>query len=217
MSSPEPPVRAGRPIDTAKQQAILDAAAQAFFNHGYSAASIEGIAAAAGVSKVTVYKHFAGKPALFAAAVERECAGMRRLLDFAEEGGPIEVRLLTFAQAMHDFLTQPKIIQFDRRIAAETERDPEPGRMFLDAGPKRLLRALAEMLARADRRGELRVEDPLLAAEQLSGMIKGAAHMEHRFGGEVDEARARRRVEAAVALFMRGYGPAAPDPRGRTA
>ena len=65
--------RTGRPTDEAKREAILGAAADSFFAHGFAASSIEQIAADAGVSKVTIYNRFGDKRGLFAAAVEREC------------------------------------------------------------------------------------------------------------------------------------------------
>ena len=70
----------GRPIDAAKRTAILQAAIHAFFEHGFAAASIEQIAADAGVSKVTVYNQFGDKRALFTGAVEQECSRMRTYL-----------------------------------------------------------------------------------------------------------------------------------------
>lgn len=207
MSMAEPPRRrSGRPADRAKHDAILDAAAQAFFEHGYAGASIEGIAAAAGVSKVTVYNHFADKSALFTAAVERECSAVRSLLLLQEDGGSIRTRLISFGHAVHAFLGQPKIVRFDRRIAAEAERDPELGRMFLDAGPRRMLGALADLLRRGVASGELEVEDAQLAAELLVGMMKGVADLERRFGGEVEPSVLVARVEAAVDLFLCGFG-----------
>src|SRR3954463_13255531 len=52
----------------AKRQAILKAATEAFLHSGY-AASVDEIAAVAGVGKQTVYRHFGDKQALFLAAV----------------------------------------------------------------------------------------------------------------------------------------------------
>ena len=43
-----------RPSSEAKREAIIAAAARAFFNQGYEATSIEQVAADAGVSKVTI-------------------------------------------------------------------------------------------------------------------------------------------------------------------
>src|ERR1043165_6852170 len=59
----------GRPRDPARCQRILDAASRNFSAHGLERASVDAIAAEAGVSKMTVYSHFASKEGLFEAVV----------------------------------------------------------------------------------------------------------------------------------------------------
>src|SRR5215217_6698753 len=54
---------------TRKRRAILEAATTAFLRNGYRGTSMDEIAALAGVSKQTVYKHFADKERLFAEIV----------------------------------------------------------------------------------------------------------------------------------------------------
>ena len=51
------------------RQAVLDAATALFAEQGYGATSLDQVAAAARVSKGTVYAHFEGKQALFTAAL----------------------------------------------------------------------------------------------------------------------------------------------------
>jgi AcrR family transcriptional regulator len=53
------------------RQRILDGAAAAFARSGYAATSMEEIAAAAGVSKLLLYRDFAGKRELYQAVLER--------------------------------------------------------------------------------------------------------------------------------------------------
>ena len=48
-----------------KRRAILEAATEAFLRHGFLGTSMDEIAAAAAVSKQTVYKHFSDKESLF--------------------------------------------------------------------------------------------------------------------------------------------------------
>jgi TetR/AcrR family transcriptional repressor of mexJK operon len=195
----------GRPSDQRKRQAIIEAAARAFFAHGYEAASIEAIAADASVSKVTIYAHFGDKGGLLSAAVEAECAKMRAGLmpDAAE--GPLRDRLIDFGRAMLAFLSRPEIIQFERRIAAETEREPDLGQRFLNAGPRRMLHALAEMISAAHRDGALQVDDPLLAAGHLAAMFKGMADMERRFASPESPEAGEARLRSAVDLFLRAH------------
>jgi AcrR family transcriptional regulator len=59
-----------------RQQAILEAAQSLFFERGYAATTIAGVAAAAGVSPETVYKSFGGKPGLVRALRGRALLGI---------------------------------------------------------------------------------------------------------------------------------------------
>src|SRR3954468_12981990 len=56
-----------------KAEAVLAAAEGAFLATGFGAVSMDTIAREAGVSKATVYAHFAGKAELFGAVIGREC------------------------------------------------------------------------------------------------------------------------------------------------
>lgn len=198
--------RAGRPADTAKREAIIDAATHAFFAHGYAASSIEQIAANAGVSKVTIYNHFGDKRSLFTAAVEAKCASMRN--HFSIEGlahGSLRERLFNIGEAMVAFLSRPEMVQFERRIAAETEQDPEIGATFLAAGPHRMMQTFSRFIEAMVAAGELVVEDHQLAAEQFASMCKGMGDLDRRFGCANDRERDRQRIKGAVELFCNTY------------
>src|SRR5947199_8513841 len=56
-----------------KAESILAAAKRSFLAAGFGAVSMDAIAREAGVSKATVYSHFAGKEELFGAMIGREC------------------------------------------------------------------------------------------------------------------------------------------------
>ena len=198
--------RRGRPTDKAKRDAILGAAGASFLEHGFAASSIEQIAADAGVSKVTVYNRFGDKRGLFAAAVERECEQISTAMAVPDlPSGALRARLTTIGEAMVAFLSRPEFIRFERRVAAETEHDPAIGAAFLAAGPHRMKRAFAELIAAMGEGGELTVDDPELAAEQFASMCKGMGDLERRFGAPVDDARNRERIAGAVEVFCRAY------------
>lgn len=196
----------GRPSDTAKRQAIIEAAAGSFFDVGFAATSIEQVAAHAGVSKVTIYNHFGDKRALFGAAVKSECDKMRGYFSIAEmPAGSIRERLLTIGEAMFAFLSRPEMIQFERRIAAETENEPDIGAAFLEAGPWQMKQDFADFLSHATQAGELHVSDTGLAAEQFVAMAKGMGDLERRFGATISEEESRKRVAGAVDVFLAAY------------
>ena len=210
MSETSEKKRPGRPSDVAKREAVLEAASQLFFDKGFAATSIEQVAADAGVSKVTVYNQFGDKRSLFGASVERECEKMRDYFSLdATPAGPIRDRLLAIAWGMLEFLSRPEMIQFERRIAAETEHDPLIGEAFLKAGPWRMKAAFSAWLAHACAEGELEIPDPELAAEQLVAMSRGMGDLERRFGTIPSYEDNMARIEGAVDVFLAAYGPAA--------
>jgi TetR/AcrR family transcriptional repressor of mexJK operon len=159
------------------------------------------------VSKVTIYNQFGDKRGLFAAAIELECARMGDHFSIAPMPGvTLRERLEAIGTAMTAFMSRPEMVQFDRRIAAETERDPAIGEAFLEAGPRQMLRAFAALLYALRDAGEIAVEDPELAAEQFVAMCKGLGDLERRFGCPNDAARNTLRIRAAVATFCCAYG-----------
>nr|WP_269450357.1 MULTISPECIES: TetR/AcrR family transcriptional regulator [unclassified Sphingomonas] len=185
---------------------MLDAATRSFFDHGFAATAIEQVAADAHVSKVTIYNQFGDKRGLFAAAVERECARMGDHFSIAPMPGlSLRERLEAIGAAMTAFMSRPEMVQFDRRVAAETEHDPAIGEAFLEAGPRQMLRAFAALLCALRDAGEIAVADPELAAEQFVAMCKGLGDLERRFGCPIDAERNHARIRAAVETFCRAY------------
>src|ERR1700680_3558647 len=86
-----------------KRAAILEAAQQVFFAHGFVGASMEKVAATAAVSKQTVYKHFSDKEALFREVVTNVVRARDGGIapDFLSTGeGPIGERLRSFASPL---------------------------------------------------------------------------------------------------------------------
>jgi TetR/AcrR family transcriptional repressor of mexJK operon len=211
-----PARKSGRPLDAAKRQAIVDTAAHLFFHNGFAATAIEQVAADAGVSKVTIYNQFGDKRALFAAAVTCECEKMRGHFSLdAMPQGTIRERLTAIGEAIFAFLFRPEMIQFERRIAAETESDPVIGAAFLEAGPWRMKQAFGAWLAHTASAGELHIADPLLAAEQFVSMCKGMGDLERRFGVEVCPEHSRQRIAGAVDVFLAAYAAAQTAPSNR--
>lgn len=198
----------GRPVDPAKRAAIVAAAAKSFFDIGYAATSIEQVAADAGVSKVTIYNQFGDKRTLFAEAVEHECERVRDMFVFGGDlSGSLRDRLTLIGKTMSDFLSRPEMVRFDRRVAAETERDPEIGSAFLNAGPYRMKAAFTALLQNMVEAGELEIEDCGLAAEQFVSMCKGMGDLERRFGMPRDREADQRRISSAVDVFLKVYCP----------
>ncbi|HKJ00585.1 MAG TPA: TetR/AcrR family transcriptional regulator [bacterium] len=79
--------RPGRPKDEVltaqRREAILEMATRVFAERGYRHTDVEAVAAAAGVGKGTVYRHFPDKRALFLSAVDQGMQGLQTCVDGA--------------------------------------------------------------------------------------------------------------------------------------
>jgi AcrR family transcriptional regulator len=88
-----------------REERMLDAAAHAFAEHGFQAASMEQIAEGSGITKALLYQYFGSKEALYAACVER---GRAELFDeigqALAEVPPGPARLRVFVERYFDSL-----------------------------------------------------------------------------------------------------------------
>src|SRR5690348_11912390 len=166
------------PRSTRKREAILAAATTAFLRGGYLGTSMDEIAAAAGVSKQTVYKQFADKERLFAQIVARmvdEASDpVHEAVRSLQDTGDLEADLRDLAQRQLTLVLRPPMMQLRRLVIGEAHRFPELGRTFHEQGPGRTVAALAETFERLGSRGLLRVGDPRLAAAQFNWLIMSA-------------------------------------------
>ncbi len=202
-----PPGSPGRPKDPGKRQAILAAASRLFMEQGYAGASMDAIAAAAGVSKLTVYSHFGDKEGLFHAAVRATSdALVPDTLFTADSEAPLRQQLLDIGHAFFTLVSSEAALAAQRMILSP-DTDESIRQLFWQAGPARITDALVSFLAPRVARGELAIEDLELAASQFFCLVKGELHhsLMCGMGGQCDAAQADRHVTSAVDFFIRGY------------
>ncbi|MEM7451407.1 MAG: TetR/AcrR family transcriptional regulator [Pseudomonadota bacterium] len=173
MPNTEPtPTRAGRPKSDSKRVAIMQAATGHFMSEGYERTSMDAIATAAGVSKQTVYSHFANKDALF-----RECIlnKIRRygldLKDF-EPDTPLRDVLESTGRRFLDLMSDEDVICMYRLLIAETTAFPKLAYAFWETGPTQTIAAIANVLSERSARGECRIDDPKVAAGDFLSLVE---------------------------------------------
>jgi TetR/AcrR family transcriptional regulator, mexJK operon transcriptional repressor len=191
-----------------KVEKILDAARQLFMRHGYGLTSIDEVAAAAKVSKATVYAHFQSKAQLFAAVVGAE--SQSQLIELAtDQNTKVADTLYNFGERAFDLLVDSSTVSKLRMIASEAERFPELGGIFYAAGPARLNAGLAAFLHDAMARGQLRSDDPDLAAAHFLNLLCGDLRIQQLVGINVELRLPERRrlLKSGIAAFLRAYAP----------
>jgi AcrR family transcriptional regulator len=194
-----------------KAESILAAAKRMFLESGFGAVSMDALARTAGVSKATVYAHFAGKEELFGAVIGRECE--RFLASFsAGELDPVDVRasLNVLGRRFLELVLSPDGIALHRIILAEVTRFPMLGDIFWRAGPERQRVQIEAFLQNAAVCGRLSLSDTRLAAEQFLSLVRGEIQLRHllRLEVETGERAIHDTVAAAVDTFIRAFAPA---------
>jgi AcrR family transcriptional regulator len=206
------PARRARRVagtDPEKRRQILDGAHQVFTVRGFDAASMSDIAAAANVSKGTLYVYFADKEHLFVALIERERETQRREAFAALEDDPdMERALFNLGQKLSCLLTSAFAMSAHRIVVGVAERMPDLGREFYENGPMQGTKRIAAYLDRKVGEGVLAIEDTTLAATQFLDLCQSTLLRPRLFNAvrepptseEVD-----RVVVSAVAMFLARY------------
>lgn len=205
---PAPP-GPGRPKDPNKRAAILDAARRMFTLHGFAGASMDQIAAEAGVSKLTVYSHFGDKSALFATIVRMYCE--QSLPDALFEPAPsvpLRERLMDISRAFFGMIGSPEAVAGHRVMCTPQANDPQLSDLFWEAGPMRIQQAFAQLLRRRIAVGDLQINDVERAASQFFVLLKGDLHARMVLGhcdASVTDG-IEEHLQASVDMFLRAYG-----------
>jgi TetR/AcrR family transcriptional repressor of mexJK operon len=212
MHGPNPdPTWRGSP---AKHQAIMAAAFRVFTRDGFTRASVDAIAAAAAVSKRTIYNHFADKEHLFQAVVLATLGSVaddfRHALDETlGDSDDLERDLLALARRWVRLFLREDAAALRRLVLAEAPHHPQLLIDWAEAGPLRPNHQLIRALARLAERGKLDIPDPGEAAQQLTLLVTTPASNRAQFGTvTLSDAEVDAVVAPNVRMFLRAYAPA---------
>ncbi|GAA1575078.1 MULTISPECIES: TetR/AcrR family transcriptional regulator [Kribbella] len=202
-----------------KRRAILAAATEVFLQHGYLGASMDEVAAKAGVSKQTVYKQFENKERLFAEIVlgtsDQLLDGLfQAYVDTLEDAADAREGLRALAHRLLQSLTADNVLQLRRLVIAEADRFPEVCGAWFDSGFEKSLEALGQALTRLSDRGLLKqLDDPTLAAYQFAGLVMYKPMNRAMFAGtrqRVDSSELQNLADQAADVFLAAYGSEGP-------
>lgn len=203
-----------------KQMAMASAACTVFGREGYTRASVDALATAAGVSTRTLYNHFpGGKAELFRTVVtwtstevrDAQLARIQALLDTARPPRPddLERDLVALARAFVGLMTEyPNHFALVRHIHAEADHvPPEVLKAWHDAGSAPVGRALADAMSGLAAAGLLDVHgDAALAAGHFMALISHAIVQLSHYGVlPLPKEETDRLITGGVAAFLRAY------------
>jgi len=191
----------------ARDQRVFAVVRELLASHGMQL-SMETVAQHVGCSKQTLYSRFGSKQELMRQVLDQHVGTTFALLD-APQGEPLHQTLVEFAISFLAHRAQPRVIQACLQIAADSRQFPDQARQLYRDGAEQLQARVAEWLAAAVGRGELRHDDPHFMAEMLLSMIGGLDFERQRFHTphRADAAERQRWAEFSVASFLRAFAP----------
>lgn len=178
----------GRPTTAERalrRDRVLDAAVALFAAHGFAATTLGEVAAAAEVTKRTLYVDVGDKAALFSAAVERE---QERIRQVALES----TSLYDLATEIVFVLLSDSAVALHRAVLAEAPRFADLAARFYETGPQHSINLLARALG----------QDQMRAAA-LYSLLLGEPHRRRLLALDLAPTRqaAARHATSALALL----------------
>lgn len=198
----------GRPKDLQKRAHILYVAGELFMKSGFDATTVDEIANAAGVAKLTVYNHFGDKERLFFEVIKSKTDIHTSEQFFKEFHGENPKReLLEIGCAFMDLVFSDEAVSMHRVIVAEGRKHPMLAVRFFEAAPDQLFLRLSQYLVRLQGKHPFHFKDPVKASKFFFGMLKGEAHLRAVLGLEPKESKEnlRQYAKECVELFLNAH------------
>jgi TetR/AcrR family transcriptional repressor of mexJK operon len=199
--------RPGRPKDSTKREAIVAAARSLFASEPFDLVTMEAVAMQACVSKMTVYSHFHDKETLFETIVAATADQMIGSLSAPESDDGLRERLIAVGTAFLGVILGSDICRMAHTLPLALRANRKLADRFYAAGPGRVRDALAAIIAAAAERGELAVDDPDRAADDLVSLWEGSMPAKIAFGlaGLNTPEEIRQRALRGTDVFLRAY------------
>lgn len=193
-----------------KRHAITQAASEMFLADGFDRVSLDQIAQRAGVSKQTIYSHFADKEALFKAICTELTERLTIPLRKSVAEGDLRGTLTRLGEDTLAMMLDPASLDLHRLVMSAAVRFPELGHVAYEAGAMRMIDDLATLLMQRSQIGD-GLARPLgegrarMLAEQFIGMLRGFHQVRGLLNIKPASAAGRRAyVRACVDLLLRG-------------
>lgn len=184
---------------------LLNIALQEFLKLGFRACSLDHISRLSRVSKVTIYRHFSNKEALFEAVamqVTDEIAASVAKIKL-DPAAPAD-SLRTLARKLHDLFSKPRYTEIMRMMIAESPHMPQISLRLRDRMLAEIQGRLTTFFIELIARGAMDHPDPAHASA-IFGVLAGGG-FRGLFGARGSRAVELARLDADVAMFLRGCG-----------
>jgi AcrR family transcriptional regulator len=195
-----------------RRAALLRAARELSVERGGAAFSLDEVIRRAGGSRRSIYTGFGGKAGLLAALVDEISSGILSSLSEIGEQRDLHATLTRFARNILAVLMSEGGIGLSRIILKDSMISPERAPNFFASGPGKGAQRLAQILEAARKRGEIEVQDSILAAHCFIGMVRANLFLSMllQLRPPPGKAEAETHVHTVVDIFLNGVKPRPP-------
>jgi AcrR family transcriptional regulator len=188
--TPVEATRRGRPRSAGYDEAILDATLRLLGELGYARMSMDGIAAAAGVSKPTIYARYRGKADLATAALRH-----LRESGAPEATGDLRADLVAQLRQLRENVERLSLSSLVGTCLTEQVHNPELLELFRERTVIPRVQIVRDLMAAARDRGEIR---PGADIEAAAVLFMGALQSQRLYRGDYPEGWEERIVDTVL-------------------
>ena len=200
--------RQGRPKSKEKRVAILQAASDLFLAKGLAGTSMDAVAERAGVSKQTVYSHFANKEALFRTCIFNKVKTYGFTEDDLPKTSDLETMLFAIGRQFLNLIFDEEVVAMFRVVIGESAVHNKIAELFYETGPGKAINAVAAFLEQQMQQEKLIADDPTYAAVLFLNMVRAHFQMQLLMSMpiDIDHTYLDRHVSKVVNQFLKLYG-----------
>src|SRR3954453_15187379 len=146
--------RRGRPANEALGQTIIDAARELFVELGFQATTLDKVAQRAKISKLSIYRHFENKEALFGAAMAAGCHQLfapQALLEGVD--GSVEDQLVAVGSSLLRTLLRSDVRTLEAMVMADKTSQNALSKLHFEAGPAQVIAEIEAPVTSVAREG----------------------------------------------------------------
>lgn len=198
------------PRMAARRQAMINAAAAIFFEHGFERASLSAIVRRSGGSLSTMYQLFGSKEGLFEAMITQRCAEIMEPLTAPSLSDQCPRQTLTrIARGLMGVLMDPEAQGLWRMVMGEGGKFPRLPEIYFRCGPDPLQAAMIRYLGDLHGRGVVHCPDVAAVVNAFCGMMQSDLFYRTVTGMRPipDTVEVERHIAKVVDLFMRMVAP----------
>ena len=188
-----------------KRAVIIKGAEDVFLTMGYELASMDKIAAKAGVSKRTVYNHFNSKENLFEVIVDTLLAQRQTLktIKYNREK-TLDEQLLAFAESEIFLIDSPRRLELSRFLTITFLKDRDYQRKTVARYPS-VYDMLLEWLKEAQNDGRIKEGDLFMSARMFYALVIGAITWPVLFTDGLNKETVKPVLSEVIAVFLARY------------